>query len=114
LIEAAFAGVDEEGLQQVATAVESATEKLTEFEAVEDLEKSIGDLFAEMSGPSQDVKPRFGFAPTDATRLYRNIRLLIDEGARGINDASLGSANLIFLDRQRPVCAASCHAHKRP
>jgi putative ATP-dependent endonuclease of the OLD family len=97
LIEAAFAGVDEEGLQQVATAVESATEKLTEFEAVEDLEKSIGDLFAEMSGPSQDVKPRFGFAPTDATRLYRNIRLLIDEGARGINDASLGSANLIFL-----------------
>ena len=50
-----------------------------------------------MCGPRHDVKPRLGFAPTDATRLYRNIRLLIDEGARGVNDASLGSANLIFL-----------------
>jgi putative ATP-dependent endonuclease of OLD family len=50
-----------------------------------------------MSGPRQDIKPCLGFSPTDATRLYRNIRLLIDEGQRGINDASLGSANLVFL-----------------
>ena len=68
LIEAAFSGVDEDDLQEVAEAVKSATEKLTEFDAVEELEVSIGELFAEMSGPRQDVKPRFGFAPTDATR----------------------------------------------
>jgi len=67
LIEAAFSDVDQEDLQEVADAVKSATEKLTDFEAVEDLEESIGDLFAEMSGLRQDVKPRFGFAPTDAT-----------------------------------------------
>lgn len=30
-------------------------------------------------------------------RLYQNIQLLIDEGQRGIADASLGSANLVFL-----------------
>jgi putative ATP-dependent endonuclease of OLD family len=97
LIEDAFGGVDRDDLQEVADAVESATERIAEFEAVKTLEERIGELFTEMSGPRQDVKPRLGFAPTDASRLYRNIRLLIDEGARGINDASLGSANLIFL-----------------
>jgi putative ATP-dependent endonuclease of OLD family len=50
-----------------------------------------------MSGARQDIKPRLGFGPTEASRLYRTIRLLIDEGARSISDASLGSANLMFL-----------------
>jgi putative ATP-dependent endonuclease of OLD family len=50
-----------------------------------------------MSGPRQDVKPKLGFASTDVTRLSHGIRLLIDEGVRGISEASLGSANLIFL-----------------
>jgi hypothetical protein len=45
-------------LQEAVEAVESATEKLTEFDAVEELEDSIGELFADMSGPRQDVKPR--------------------------------------------------------
>jgi putative ATP-dependent endonuclease of the OLD family len=97
LIEDAFGGVDRDDLQEVADTVESATKRIAEFDAVQTLQESIGELFAEMSGPSQDVKPRLGLAPTEATRLYRNIRLLIDEGARGVSDASLGSANLIFL-----------------
>lgn len=97
LIEDAFSGVEREDLQEVADSVEAATKKITDFDAVEELEKRIGELFAEMSGPRQDVKPRLGFSPTEATRLYRNIRLLIDEGVRAISDASLGSANLIFL-----------------
>jgi putative ATP-dependent endonuclease of OLD family len=50
-----------------------------------------------MSGSKQDIKPRLGFAPTDVSRLYRNIRLLIDDGKRAISDASLGSANIVFL-----------------
>ena len=44
-----------------------------------------------------DIKPRLGFGPTDPSRLYRSLRLLIDEGERDIGDASLGSANLVFL-----------------
>jgi putative ATP-dependent endonuclease of OLD family len=70
---------------------------LGEFDEVEALEESIAALLAEMSGPRQDVRPRLGFSATDATRLYRNIQLLIDAGRRGIGDASLGSTNLIFL-----------------
>lgn len=97
LIESALAGVDRADLTEIKEAIEAATEKLTEFEAVEQLEESLGGLFAAMSGPKQDVKPRLGFGATDIARVYRNIRLLIDEGRRTISDASLGSANIVFL-----------------
>jgi putative ATP-dependent endonuclease of the OLD family len=97
LIEDAFGEVERDELEKVAESVEAATKKIADFEAVKELEDRIGDLFKEMSGSRQDVKPRLGFAATDATRLYRNIRLLIDDGARSISDASLGSANLVFL-----------------
>ncbi|MBW2207741.1 MAG: AAA family ATPase [Deltaproteobacteria bacterium] len=97
LIEDAFSEVDSADLQEISEAIEGATAKISELGEIRTLEESIGTLFAEMSGPRQDIKPRLGFSPTDATRLYRNIRLLIDEGQRGINNASLGSANLVFL-----------------
>lgn len=97
LIEEAFKDIDRADLQEISEAIEAATAKITEFAEVQSLGESIGTLFAEMSGPRQDIKPCLGFSPTDPTRLFRNIRLLIDEGLRGINDASLGSANLVFL-----------------
>lgn len=97
LIENAVKDIDREDLEEIGKAIEEATQKITEFDKVSDLEEEIGKLFAEMSGPKQDIEPRLGFGPTDPTRLYRNIRLLIDGGVRGIADASLGSANLVFL-----------------
>jgi putative ATP-dependent endonuclease of OLD family len=97
LIENAFSGVDVDDLQEIGDAIEAATAKITEIDEVLGLQDSIRSLFVEMSGARQDVKPILGFAPTDATRLYRNIKLLIDDGKRGISDASLGSANLVFL-----------------
>jgi putative ATP-dependent endonuclease of OLD family len=97
LIEDAFSQVDYDDLQNISSAIQAATEQITALNAVQELEKRIGDLFAELSGPSQDIEPRLGFSPTDARRLYRSTRLLIDDGARGIADASLGSANLVFL-----------------
>lgn len=97
LIEEAFVGIDQADLDEIGEAIEEATEKLTAFKSVSELETDLGHLFAAMSGPKQDVKPRLGFGATDVTRLYRNIRLLIDDGRRTINDASLGSANIMFL-----------------
>jgi len=97
LIEEAFREIDESDLEGIAESMEAATAKITEFTQVKTLEKNIADLFLKMSGPRQDIGPRLGFSPTDPTRLHRNIRLLIDEGARGIGEASLGSANLVFL-----------------
>jgi putative ATP-dependent endonuclease of OLD family len=97
LLERAFAEVDREDLEGIRDAIQDATSKLSDFDEVETLEENIGKLFTDMSGPRQDIKPRLGFGTTDAIKLYRNIRLLIDEGRRGIADASLGSANLVFL-----------------
>lgn len=97
LIEDAFSTVDRQDLEDVGEAVEAATAQLGGFAAVKELEENVGKLFAEMSGPRQDIKPRLGFSATEVTRLYRNIRLLIDEGRRSISDASLGSANIVFL-----------------
>ncbi|MGB0659550.1 MAG: ATP-dependent nuclease [Mangrovicoccus sp.] len=97
LIEEAFKSVDTDSLKEISEAIEEATAKITEFDEVSTLEKNIADLFQEMSGQKQDIHPTLGFSPTDPARLYRSVRLLIDEGARGISDASLGSANLVFL-----------------
>ena len=97
VIESAFGGIDREELNDIREAIEGATDELTQFQAVSDLENNIRQLFVAMSGPTQDVKPGLGFGPTDITRVYRNIRLLIDDNQRTIADASLGSANIVFL-----------------
>lgn len=97
LLESAFGGIDRSDLDKIKGAIENATNELTKFDAVEELEKSLAELFAAMSGPKQDVEPSLGFGATDIARVYRNIRLLIDEGRRTVSDASLGSANILFL-----------------
>ena len=97
LVEKAFSSVELEDLEEVSEAVQAATNKLAQCDEVKLLEESIRALFTTMSGPRQDIKPSLGFNPTDPVRLYRTIRLLIDDGRRGVSDASLGSANLVFL-----------------
>jgi putative ATP-dependent endonuclease of the OLD family len=97
LIDAAMSSVDSKELEKIAAAVEDVTAKITQFKEVKSLQADIAKLFGEISGPRHDIKPRLGLSPTDSTRLHRSIRLLIDEGRRGIADASLGSANLVFL-----------------
>jgi len=97
LVEEAFIGIDNDKLAAITAKIAEATKAVTEFDEVKTLETSIAELFLAMSGPKQDVQPSLGFSATDATRINRQVRLLIDEGRRGIADASLGSANLIFL-----------------
>ncbi len=97
LIETAFASIDKTDLTTVADQIAEATSEIMEFEEVSELEENIANSFLAMSGPKQDVKPRLGFSATDPSKLYRQIKLLIDEGERGVSEASLGSANLIFL-----------------
>jgi putative ATP-dependent endonuclease of the OLD family len=50
-----------------------------------------------MVGAGQAMETSLGFSPTDPDRLIRAIRLFIDGGKRSIQDASLGSANLLYL-----------------
>ena len=110
LVENAFIGVDKDALKEIGVKIAEASATAIDFDEVKALEVSIAELFLEMAGSKQDVHPSLGFSATDATRINRQIRLLIDEGRRGVADASLGSANLIFLtlkllDLQRLIAA---------
>jgi putative ATP-dependent endonuclease of the OLD family len=97
LVEDAFIGIDKAKLEEIGEKIAQASEAVIGFDEVTTLESSIAELFLAMAGTKQDVKPSLGFSATDAARINRQIRLLIDDGRRGVGDASLGSANLIFL-----------------
>lgn len=97
LLERAFASVASQDLAEIRDAVHAATGQLAAFASVQSLEQGLQELFASMSGPKQDIQPSLGFGTTDVTRLFRNLRLLIDGGLRTISEASLGSANVAFL-----------------
>jgi Predicted ATP-dependent endonuclease of the OLD family len=97
MLERAFSTVPAPALAEVQGAIHKATTQLEEFPSVKELQKSLRDLFVSLSGPKQDIQPGLGFGSTDVTRLYRNIRLLIDDGLRTIGEASLGSANVAYL-----------------
>ena len=97
LVETAVKSIGTSDLTAIGKAIEAATGRIMEFEDVQALEENIADLFLEMGGVSQNVQPRLGISPTDTSRLHRNIQLLIDDGLRSISEASLGSANLVFL-----------------
>jgi putative ATP-dependent endonuclease of the OLD family len=113
LIEKAFEKVDGEDLAKVAKSVTAATDELVEFDEVNDLEGEIADLYKTMSGPRHDIQPALGFAPSDPARLYRSIRLLTDNGRRSISEASLGSANLLFLTLKTLELKALIEANNR-
>jgi len=97
LIEKAFSGIDPDDLKKIQDSIEAATDGLGEFDTVEKLGDDISTMFLELSGAKQNINPTIGFGTTDIRRLYRNIQLLIDDGERTINDASLGSANIVYL-----------------
>ena len=97
LLERAFTSVPAEDLRDVRDAIYAATSQLADFPSVQGLEQALRELFTSMSGPKQDIEPSLGFGTTDVTRLFRNLRLLIDGGLRTIGEASLGSANVAFL-----------------
>jgi putative ATP-dependent endonuclease of OLD family len=61
------------------------------------LADDIASRLESMVGISQALQTVLGFSPTEPDRLLRSIRLLIDAGKRNVSDASLGSANLLYL-----------------
>lgn len=98
LVEDAFIGVDQKYLEEITEKIADASRAAVNFDGVKTLESQISSSFLAMAGSNQNVQPALGFTAIDATRINRQIRLLIDEGKRGVAEASLGSANLIFLN----------------
>lgn len=97
LLEDAVATVSRSELDSVAATLETATKKLESFPSVKALEDSLRAGILDLAGSAHDIDARLRFAPTDPLRLFRSIAMFIDNGKRGIAEASLGSANVALI-----------------
>ena len=89
--------LDEEARTQIQEQVDQAQQLLSVHEEVAKAAKMISDKLNSLAGSQHAVSIKLGLAPARMDSLLRSLLLLIDNGSRGIGDASLGTANLIFL-----------------
>lgn len=97
LLEDAIASVSRADLDGVAADLEVANQKLEGFPSIKALETSLRSGILDLAGASHDIDARLRFAPADPLRLFRSIAMFIDNGKRGIAEASLGSANVALV-----------------
>ena len=97
LLDKAAGEIDRAKLEKLAKGVDEATDALTKVDEVEGVAQSIIDKLKEMVGSAQMLETVLRFSPTDPAKLVRALRLFIDGGKRGIADASLGSANVLYF-----------------
>jgi putative ATP-dependent endonuclease of OLD family len=86
-----------EELAKLTEEIDGATEAIKNNCEISDLADRITDRLEKMVGPANALDTTLGFSPTDPQRLLRALRLFIDAGKRGIGEASLGSANLLYI-----------------
>lgn len=97
LIEDLAASLDEDVREEIQQQVDEAQQELAGHEEVTEAAERISERLIALAGSQHAVPLELGLAPTQVDALLRSLRLLIDNGARGIGEASLGTANLIFL-----------------
>lgn len=97
LLEDAVSVVARADLDGVAADLEAATKRLEGFPSVKALEDSLRSGILDLAGAAHDIDARLRFAPADPLRLFRSIAMFIDNGRRGIAEASLGSANVALV-----------------
>jgi putative ATP-dependent endonuclease of OLD family len=75
-----------------------AVEQLTQDPNVDKLQEHLADRLTAMLTRRLAVEPTLGFASTQPDELIRSVRLFVDSARRrGVSEASLGSANVIYL-----------------
>lgn len=97
LIEQLAASLDDEAREEIQEQVNKAQTELAAHAEVVATASRISERLVAIAGQQHAVPLTLGLAPTRVDALLRGLRLLIDNGARGVPDASLGTANLIFL-----------------
>ncbi|WP_142910600.1 ATP-dependent nuclease, partial [Klebsiella pneumoniae] len=97
LIEELSASLDDETREEIQTQVDEAQQELANHDEVAATAERISERLVAIAGEQHAVPLSLGLAPTRVDALLRSLRLLLDSGIRGIGDASLGTANLIFL-----------------
>jgi putative ATP-dependent endonuclease of the OLD family len=87
-----------EAMEEARALLDDASGKLLAQAPVMKLQGSINDRLVDMVGRHQAVATKLAFASSDPQQLLRSLRLFLDEGkTRAMGDASLGTANLIYL-----------------
>ncbi|WP_224368751.1 ATP-dependent nuclease [Hyalangium versicolor] len=89
--------VDGAKLKSIAKDVTKASDAVAGLPEVDSLAKSIAERIQDMVGPVHAIDTTIQVGPTDPTRLLRNLRLYFDHGRRTVSEASLGSANVLYL-----------------
>lgn len=97
LIEELAETLDEGDREDIQAEIDAAQSELTARPEIQAVANRITTRLETMVGQQHAVPLSLGLAPTRMDALLRGLRLLIDGGTRGISDASVGSANLIFL-----------------
>jgi putative ATP-dependent endonuclease of OLD family len=98
LIDRAKTLIDPDKLSKVRDLLDEATSNLVKEPAIKSLTKEINKSLGGMVGPIHSVETQFDFAPGEPEQLLRAIRLFLKEGqTRPLSDASLGTANILFL-----------------
>lgn len=97
LLDQAVADSDQAELESIGQQVTEATTAIAGLPSIKQLSEEVTTRLEEMVGTSHAGDFQLGVGPTDPHRLIRALRPLIDAGRRGIGEASLGSASLIYL-----------------
>lgn len=97
LIDRAKTGIQKTELETLAKSVSRETDKVSALKPVSDLAENINKKLTEMAGTSQAIETTLGFSPADPDKLLRALRLLFDNKSRDISEASLGTANVLYL-----------------
>lgn len=97
LIDRAKASVERSELETLAEGVSKETDKVAKLEPISSLATRINEKLKEMAGTNQAIETALGFSPADPDKLLRALRLLFDGKKRDISEASLGTANVLYL-----------------
>ena len=97
LLDRAATHIDEVTLKQIADEVQETTEKIAELPELSQIVDDVNSQLTDMVGDQHTIETALGFAPTDPGKLLRALQLMIDGGKRGVSEASLGSANVLYL-----------------
>lgn len=97
LLDRAAQTIDEKDLDAIAAEVHGTTSKIAALPELAAVVKQVNDQLEQMVGAKHAIETALGFAPTDPERLLRALLMMIDGGKRGVAEASLGSANVLYL-----------------
>ena len=97
LLDRAARTIDPDELKKIAKEVHKTSSKMAGLQELGNVVLAVNTQLTSMVGNKHAIETALGFAPTDPERLLRALQLMIDGGKRGIAEASLGSANVLYL-----------------